>query len=52
MQKINALGGSIIVMDPKTGDVLAMAIYPLYDLNNAKKSSPSIRRNRAITDLF
>ena len=26
-------GGSIIVMNPKTGDVLAMATYPGYDLN-------------------
>ncbi len=50
--KFNALGGSIIVMDPKTGDVLAMAVYPLYDLNNSKKSTPESRRNRAITDLF
>ncbi len=51
-QKFHALGGSIVVMDPKTGDILAMAVYPLYDLNNSKKSSPEIRRNRAITDLF
>ena len=27
-------GGSIIIMNPKTGDVLAMATYPGYDLNN------------------
>ncbi len=51
-KKRNALGGSVIVMDPKSGDVLAMAMYPLYDLNNSRKSSPDTRRNRAITDLF
>jgi cell division protein FtsI/penicillin-binding protein 2 len=39
-------------LDPKTGDILAMAVYPMYDLNNAKKSKPEIRRNRAITDMF
>lgn len=51
-RKFNAKGGSIIVMEPKTGDVLAMANYPLYDLNDSKKASPESRRNRAITDLF
>lgn len=27
-------GGNIIIMNPKTGDILAMATYPSYDLNN------------------
>ena len=27
-------GGNIIVMDPNNGDILAMATYPYYDLNN------------------
>jgi len=51
-KKRNALGGSIVVMDPKSGDILAMAMVPLYDLNNAKRSNIEHRRNRAITDLF
>lgn len=51
-EKYNALGGSVIVLDPKSGDVLAMATYPLYDLNNARRSKADHRRNRAITDLF
>ena len=51
-KKRNAQGGSVIVLDPKSGDVLALAMYPLYDLNNAKKSSAEVRRNRAVTDLF
>lgn len=51
-KKYNAIGGSVVVMDPKTGNVLAMAIHPTYDLNNAGKSSTEIRRNRAITDIF
>lgn len=51
-KKFNAAGGSITVMDPKTGDVLAMAVCPLYDLNNARHSTVESRRNRAIADLF
>ena len=27
-------GGNVIIMNPKTGDILAMATYPFYDLNN------------------
>lgn len=50
-KKHNALGGSVIVMDPKTGDILAMANYPDYDLNHSNRSTPESRRNRAITDL-
>ena len=30
-------GGNIIIMDPKNGDILAMATYPYYDLNNPYK---------------
>lgn len=30
-------GGNVIVMDPRNGDVLAMATYPYYDLNNPYK---------------
>ena len=30
-------GGNIIIMDPNNGDILAMATYPFYDLNNPYK---------------
>lgn len=51
-QKFNASSGSIIVLEPKTGDILALANYPLYDLNNYRKADMESRRNRAITDIF
>lgn len=51
-KKRNALGGSIVVMDPRSGDLLAVAMYPTYDLNNAKRSKPEHRRNRSVTDLL
>lgn len=51
-EKYNAKGASIIVMDPRTGDVLALANLPSYDLNNSNKRPIESIRNRAINDFF
>ncbi len=51
-KKYNAKGASIIVMNPKNGDVLAMANYPNYDLNDFKARPLDSARNRAICDFF
>ena len=34
VKQYNATAGSAIVMDPETGDILSMATYPSYDLND------------------
>jgi cell division protein FtsI (penicillin-binding protein 3) len=47
-----AKGGSAIVMDPRTGEILAMANYPFFNPNAFSKVSADERRNRAITDCF
>lgn len=45
--------GSIIVMDPKTGAVLAMANFPDFDPNTyAKVSDPALYSNKATTGSF
>ena len=41
-----------ILMDPRTGDVFAMASYPTYEPRRYAESEADARRNRAITDLF
>ena len=51
-EKSGAVSGSVIVMDPRTGEMLALANYPTYDLNKASKVSDDLRRNRAIRDLY
>jgi len=51
-EKFNAKGASIIIMDPRTGDILALANMPNYDLNNAKNRSKESIKNRAINDFF
>ncbi|MEW6171262.1 MAG: penicillin-binding protein 2, partial [Candidatus Omnitrophota bacterium] len=51
-QKYRAKAATIIVMNPKTGAILALANRPAYDLNLATKSSSESRRNRALCDTF
>jgi cell division protein FtsI (penicillin-binding protein 3) len=47
-----AQGGTVIVMDPRTGDILAMASYPWFDPNAFDDARQSTYRNRAVTDAF
>lgn len=47
-----AEGGSVVVMDVNTGEVLAMANQPGFNPNNRGGTAVSARRNRAVTDLF
>ncbi|HPL82890.1 MAG TPA: penicillin-binding transpeptidase domain-containing protein [Candidatus Omnitrophota bacterium] len=48
----NAKGASIVVMDPHTGRILALANRPTYNLNEYSNVSKDQTRNRAICDLF
>jgi cell division protein FtsI (penicillin-binding protein 3) len=48
----HAKGASIVVMDPHTGKILAMANRPTYDLNDRSGVSKDAIRNRAICDLY
>lgn len=47
-----ARGGTVIVMDVRTGDVLAMASSPWFDPNEFDEAKPGAYRNRAVTDVF
>jgi cell division protein FtsI/penicillin-binding protein 2 len=50
--KWRAKGGTAIVLDPRSGAVLAMAVAPTFDANSFGKASPDRRRNRAVTDVY
>jgi cell division protein FtsI (penicillin-binding protein 3) len=47
-----AKAGSVVVMSPRTGEVLAMANVPTFDPNRIAGSKPEARKNRAIADVF
>ena len=52
VQKHGALGGSVVVLDSRTGEVLAMANQPAYNPNNRADRVGARFRNRAVTDVF
>lgn len=52
VERHGARAGTIAVMDPRTGEILAMANYPIYDPNLYNLSSADQRRNRAIQDSY
>ena len=47
-----AKGGTIIVMDPHSGDVLAMASSPWFNPNDVRQATQDSIRNRAVTDAY
>ena len=52
IEKTNAAVGTVIAIEPSTGEILAMASYPSYDPNDLKNTQVSAMKNRAITDLY
>jgi cell division protein FtsI/penicillin-binding protein 2 len=48
----HAHSATAVVLDPRTGAVLAMAQAPGYNANNANRVPFALQRNRAITDTF
>jgi cell division protein FtsI (penicillin-binding protein 3) len=47
-----AVSGSVVVMDVKTGEILAMVNQPSYNPNNRSERQSDVFRNRAVTDSF
>jgi cell division protein FtsI (penicillin-binding protein 3) len=50
--KSNAQSGIGVLLNPQTGEVLAMSSYPTFNPNQPQTSQIDNRRNRAITDVF
>ncbi len=52
VEQHHAKSGSIVVLDARSGEVLALANWPAYNSNNRSKPALNLMRNRAVTDLF
>ncbi len=52
MEQWKAAAASAIMMDPYTGEILALANRPAYDLNRSGNVPGFEKRNRAITDCY
>ncbi|MDF1763118.1 MAG: penicillin-binding protein 2, partial [Oleibacter sp.] len=51
VQSHNAKSGSAVVLDAKTGEILALVSQPSYNPNNRATLKPEHMRNRAVADL-
>jgi len=47
-----AKGGSVVVVEPVTGEILAMASFPTFNPNDYGDSEPEARRDRSLTEAF
>lgn len=52
VQEHHARGGSVVVLDVQTGELLALANYPSFDPGQRQRLSGEQLRNRALTDTF
>jgi cell division protein FtsI (penicillin-binding protein 3) len=52
VEKYSAANGSVVVLDTKTGEILAMANVPSYNPNNRPTTNDARYRNLAVTDMF
>jgi cell division protein FtsI (penicillin-binding protein 3) len=52
VKRTGAESGSVIVMNPRTGEVLALAVAPSFDSSQPSKSDAVDRGNRAVSDVY
>ncbi|WP_312168913.1 peptidoglycan D,D-transpeptidase FtsI family protein [Stutzerimonas kunmingensis] len=52
VQEYGAKAASLVMVDVKTGEILAMANQPTYNPNNRRNLQPAAMRNRAMIDVF
>ncbi|MAT94718.1 MAG: cell division protein [Halioglobus sp.] len=49
---LGAASGSVVTLDSRSGEVLAMVNYPVFNPNSRDNARPAAMRNRALTDVY
>ena len=52
IERHNADAGAVVMLDPRNGDILALASEPTFNPNAFAEATPEQRRNRAVQDLY
>lgn len=52
MKSTKAKRGTVIVMNPKNGEILGFAVLPNYNPNEYNKASPSVVKNWVLSDVY
>jgi cell division protein FtsI (penicillin-binding protein 3) len=52
MQDTHAVAGTVVVQNPKTGEILALANRPTFNPNLAKEITPALLKNHAVSDVY
>jgi cell division protein FtsI (penicillin-binding protein 3) len=52
LARTRAAGISVAAMNPRTGEILAMASYPTFNPNDVSRSKPEARKNRAVSQVY
>src|ERR1700692_1084267 len=52
VDKVKALHGTVVVQDPHTGQILALAVSPRFNPNDSKHMDASVWKNLAVSDVY
>jgi cell division protein FtsI (penicillin-binding protein 3) len=52
MERVKPLNGTVVVQDPHTGQILALAIRPTFNPNDVRHTSTDLLRDHAVSDVY
>ena len=52
LARTHALNGTVVVQDPQTGQILALAIRPTFNPNDFRHATTSLLKNHAVSDVY